>query len=86
MTQLIIHTPYLHPTHALYTPYVTYTLYTLLIYRYVKMDGMANRALAAVRTGEMAILPARFEKTWNNWLENIRLGLGQHGCMFTVTV
>ena len=41
------------------------------------MDGMANRALAAVRTGEMAILPARFEKTWNNWLENIRLGLGQ---------
>ena len=36
------------------------------------MDNMAARALDAVRSKEMVILPERFEKTWNNWLENIR--------------
>lgn len=39
---------------------------------FVKMDHMAARALEVVRTKEMVILPERFEKTWNNWLENIR--------------
>jgi valyl-tRNA synthetase len=39
---------------------------------FVRMKGMANRALEVVRTGEMVILPSRFEKTWSGWLENIR--------------
>eukprot|EP00981_Chlorochromonas_danica_P009513 scaffold2709_cov163-Ochromonas_danica.AAC.15 len=38
---------------------------------FVKMDGMASRAVQAVKTGELRILPERFEKTWFNWLENI---------------
>ena len=39
---------------------------------FVKMDNMASRALEAVRNKDMVILPERFEKTWFNWLENIR--------------
>jgi hypothetical protein len=31
---------------------------------FVKMDDMAARALQVVRTGEVKILPERFEKTW----------------------
>lgn len=38
---------------------------------FVKMDSMAKKAVDVVRSGEMKIIPERFEKTWYNWLENI---------------
>ena len=38
---------------------------------FVKMDGMAARAVQAVKSKEIAIIPDRFEKVWYNWLENI---------------
>jgi valyl-tRNA synthetase len=38
---------------------------------FVRMDGMASRAVHAVRNGELKILPERYEKVWFNWLENI---------------
>ena len=38
---------------------------------FVKTKGMADKGIEAVRTGEMQIIPQRFEKTWFNWLENI---------------
>jgi valyl-tRNA synthetase len=34
--------------------------------------GMAARALEAVRSGELTLVPASFEKTWEHWLENIK--------------
>ena len=38
---------------------------------FVKMDNMAERAVQAVRSKEITIIPASFEKVWYNWLENI---------------
>lgn len=38
---------------------------------FVRTNGMAQRAVDAVRTGDIQILPERFEKTWYNWLDNI---------------
>ena len=39
---------------------------------YVNCNGMAKRATDAVRNGELKIVPAEQEKTWFNWLDNIR--------------
>eukprot|EP00569_Conticribra_weissflogii_P003433 CAMPEP_0171335086 /NCGR_PEP_ID=MMETSP0878-20121228/5099_1 /TAXON_ID=67004 /ORGANISM="Thalassiosira weissflogii, Strain CCMP1336" /LENGTH=1096 /DNA_ID=CAMNT_0011836297 /DNA_START=109 /DNA_END=3399 /DNA_ORIENTATION=- len=39
---------------------------------YVNCDGMAKRSTDAVRKGELKILPAEHEKTWFQWLDNIR--------------
>jgi valyl-tRNA synthetase len=39
---------------------------------YVNCDGMAKRAGDAVRNGELKIIPAEHEKTWFQWLDNIR--------------
>jgi len=39
---------------------------------FVKMGPLAERALAAVAEGDVRIIPERFEKTYNHWLENIR--------------
>lgn len=39
---------------------------------FVKMDNMAQRAGDAVRNGDVAIIPERFEKIWHGWLDNIR--------------
>ncbi|CAM6095914.1 unnamed protein product [Calypogeia fissa] len=39
---------------------------------YVRCDGMAKEACAAVRSGEMEIIPKQWEDTWFRWLENIR--------------
>jgi len=39
---------------------------------YVNCDGMAKRATDAVRNGELKIVPAEHEKTWFQWLDNIR--------------
>jgi valyl-tRNA synthetase len=38
---------------------------------FVRTEGMAARAVQAVRGGDVAIVPERFEKVWYNWLENI---------------
>ncbi|KAK9812933.1 hypothetical protein WJX72_005989 [[Myrmecia] bisecta] len=39
---------------------------------FVKMKPLADPALAAVANGEIRLLPERFVKTYNFWLENIR--------------
>mmetsp|Transcript_27716 Transcript_27716/g.42415 ORF Transcript_27716/g.42415 Transcript_27716/m.42415 type:complete len:947 (+) Transcript_27716:1-2841(+) len=39
---------------------------------YVNCTNMAKRATDAVRNGELKIVPADHEKTWFNWLDNIR--------------
>ena len=36
------------------------------------VSGMARRALEAVRSGELELVPATYDKTWEHWLENIR--------------
>ncbi|CAG1009762.1 valyl-tRNA synthetase [Anaerolineales bacterium] len=39
---------------------------------FVKMESLAGAGLDAVRDGRIKIVPERFEKTYFNWLENIR--------------
>lgn len=39
---------------------------------FVRMQGLANAALAAVDSGETRIVPDRFERIYRGWLENIR--------------
>ena len=39
---------------------------------FVKMQPLADKALAALRTGELRILPERWEAVYVNWLEGIR--------------
>ena len=39
---------------------------------YVNCDRMAKRATDAVRNGDLKIKPAEHEKTWFQWLDNIR--------------
>src|SRR5574341_97757 len=39
---------------------------------FVKIEPLAKAALAAVRDGRIRIVPERFEKTYFNWLENIK--------------
>jgi valyl-tRNA synthetase len=39
---------------------------------FVRATPLAARALEATRSGRTRILPARFEKTWEHWLTNIR--------------
>jgi valyl-tRNA synthetase len=39
---------------------------------FVDAEPQAKIALAAVRSGRIEIVPERFVKVWNNWLENIR--------------
>ncbi len=38
---------------------------------FLKMNGMAEKAIEVVRNGDLKIIPERFEKVWYNWLENI---------------
>lgn len=38
---------------------------------FVKMESLAKPALEAVRSGEIRIVPERFEKVYNNWLSDI---------------
>jgi len=45
----------------------------LLSYQwFVKMDAIAEKALRAVREGQIKIVPERFEKVYYHWLENIQ--------------
>ena len=39
---------------------------------FVKMDEMAKKALEAYRENKVNIIPERFGKIYENWLENIR--------------
>jgi valyl-tRNA synthetase len=39
---------------------------------WVKMEPLARPALEAVRTGAITIVPERFARVYNHWLENIR--------------
>ncbi|NCF68071.1 MAG: valine--tRNA ligase [Chloroflexi bacterium] len=39
---------------------------------FVNAEPMAKMALAAVHSGQIRIVPERFVKVWDNWLENIR--------------
>jgi valyl-tRNA synthetase len=39
---------------------------------FVSAEPMAKLALEAVHSGRIRIVPQRFEKIWDNWLENIR--------------
>jgi len=40
---------------------------------FVHMGPLAEPALAAVADGRITILPERFEKIYNGWLENIKV-------------
>jgi len=39
---------------------------------FVKTEGMGAKALAAVKDGDITIVPSRFEKVWYGWLTDIR--------------
>lgn len=39
---------------------------------FVKTEDMGRKALEAVQKGDIQIVPARFDKIWFNWLEDIR--------------
>lgn len=39
---------------------------------FLRMESLAKPAIAAVRNGDLRIVPERFEKIWYNWLENIQ--------------
>ena len=39
---------------------------------FVKMEPLANPAVEAVKNGDITLIPARFEKTYYNWMENIK--------------
>ena len=39
---------------------------------FVKMAPLAEPAVDAVKNGEIKLIPARFEKTYYNWMENIK--------------
>ena len=38
---------------------------------FVKTESMGRKALDAVKNGEIKIVPQRFEKTWDQWLDGI---------------
>ena len=40
---------------------------------FVRMEPLAKPALKAVANKDIVILPERFEKVYNNWLENIKV-------------
>jgi valyl-tRNA synthetase len=40
---------------------------------FVKMEPLAKPALAAVADGTITIVPERFAKVYNYWLENIKV-------------
>ncbi|MBN1450009.1 MAG: valine--tRNA ligase [Anaerolineales bacterium] len=39
---------------------------------FVKIEPLAEKALATVKNGDIRIVPERFEKVYYNWLENIK--------------
>ena len=61
-------------SHNVGTCYRCHTTVEPLVSRqwFVKMKPLAEPAIAAVREGKTQIVPERFEKTYFNWMENIR--------------
>ena len=51
--------------HTTVEPWVSYQWF-------VKMEPLAKPAIEAVRNKDIKIIPERFEKTYYNWMENIR--------------
>lgn len=51
---------------------------------FVKMEPLAKPALAAVADGSIRIVPERFEKTYNFWLENIKVRPRHQGNLVVV--
>ena len=39
---------------------------------FVKMEPLAKPAVKAVKDGDITLIPSRFEKTYYNWMENIK--------------
>ena len=39
---------------------------------FVKMEPLAKPAIESVRNGDITLIPSRFEKTYFNWMENIK--------------
>ena len=39
---------------------------------FVKMQSLADPAIDVVKTGDIKLIPQRFEKTYYNWMENIK--------------
>ncbi|MBO5231923.1 MAG: valine--tRNA ligase [Clostridia bacterium] len=39
---------------------------------FVKMEPLAKPAIETVKNGEIKLIPSRFEKTYYNWMENIK--------------
>ncbi|KAH9612085.1 hypothetical protein KSS87_020049, partial [Heliosperma pusillum] len=39
---------------------------------FITMEPLAEKALHAVKTGDLTIIPERFEKIYNHWLSNIK--------------
>ncbi len=39
---------------------------------FIKIESLAKKAIEAVKSGEIKIYPLMFEKTYFNWLENVR--------------
>ena len=40
---------------------------------YLDCKDMAGQAVDAVKTGELELIPSRFEKTWSQWLGRCKL-------------
>ena len=61
-------------THNVGTCYRCHTTVEPLVSRqwFVKMKPLAEPAIAAVREGRTKFVPERFDKTYFNWMENIR--------------
>src|SRR4030095_1929954 len=61
----IIATPYGDRSGVVIEPWLTDQWY-------VNVMPLAERAMAATRSGELTIVPETWSKTWFNWLENIQ--------------
>ncbi len=60
--------------HEVGTCYRCHTTIEPMVSRqwFVKMEPLAKPAIAAVRAGRTRFVPERFDKTYYNWMENIR--------------
>jgi hypothetical protein len=58
----------------------------MLLFRFVNAKEMAYRALRAVQEGELKIDPPEFEKTWYDWLHDVRWACGTSEFHFNVVV
>jgi hypothetical protein len=51
---------------------------------FVRMGPLAEPALAAVADGRITILPERFARVYNNWLENIKASFRLCYCLLSI--